>query len=325
VSPLTNTNYTITGTGINGCVNSIGAISSVTVNSIPTITIANGAICPGGSFTLSPSGASSYTFSGGSSVVSPTITTTYSVSGTSAAGCITNSSAVATVSVTNTLSVSITGNNIICEGQTANLTAGGATTYTWNTGVASSTIAPSPTSNTSYSVIGSSGSCSNTAVITVTVNPLPTINATSNNTIICTGETATLTASGASSYTWNPAGTGITVSVSPTVTTNYTVTGTDANGCDNNTVITQSVSLCTGINNITTSNNIMTLFPNPSSSILTIQTIEEIKTVYIFNTLGDLVKTETSNSFSVEHLASGIYMIHVKTDKGINTLRFIRE
>jgi hypothetical protein len=325
VNPLVSTNYTITGTGSNGCVNSFGAVSSVTVNATPAITVANGAICPGNSFTLSPSGASTYTYSSGSAVVSPTSTSSYSISGTSAAGCISSNPAVATVTVSNTLSVVINGANTVCDGQAINLTAGGATTYTWNTGATSSTIAPIPSTNTTYSVIGASGTCSNTAVITVTVNTLPTINATTSNTIICTGETATLTANGASSYTWSPTGTGSSISVSPNVTTTYTVTGTDANGCENNSTVTQDVSLCTGINNITTNNNAMTLFPNPSSSILTIQTIEEIKAVYIFNTLGDLVRTENTNTFSVEQLSSGIYMIHVKTEKGINTLRFIRE
>ena len=323
VSPIANTNYTVSGTNSNGCVNS--TVSSVTVNATPTITIASGVICPGNSFTLSPNGASTYTYSSGSAVVSPTSTSTYTISGTSNAGCVAINPVVATVTVANTLNITITGANTICEGQTANLTAGGASTYTWNTGGISSTIAPSPTANTTYSVIGASGSCSNTATVNVTVNTLPTINATTNNTLICVGQTASLTANGASSYTWNPGGVGTTISISPNVTTIYTVTGTDANGCENNAVVTQDVSLCTGINNITTNNNTMTLFPNPSSSILTIQTIEEIKEIYIFNTLGDLVRTEKTNTFSVEHLSSGIYLIHVKTEKGMNTLRFIRE
>lgn len=323
VSPLTNTNYTISGTGSNGCVNS--SISSVTVNGTPTITIANGAICPGNSFTLSPSGAITYTYSSGSAVVSPTITTTYSVSGTSTSGCITNTPAVATVTVTNSLNITITGANTICDGQTANLTAGGATTYTWNTGAISSTIAPSPTTNTTYSVIGASGSCSNTAITSITVNSLPTISASTNNTLICAGQTASLTASGAISYTWIPSGTGATISVSPTVTTTYTVNGSDVNGCLNTSTITQDVNICTDLNQITNNSNHMILFPNPSSSNLTIQTIEEIKAVYIFNTLGDLVQTEKTNSFSVEQLSSGIYMIHVKTENGIATLRLIKE
>lgn len=325
VNPLVSTNYTITGTGSNGCVNSIGSVSSVTVNSAPIITAANGAICIGNSYTLSPSGASTYTYSNGSAVVSPTSTSTYSISGTSAAGCVSNTPAIVTVTVSNTLNVVINGSNTICNGQTLNLTAGGAATYTWNTGATSSTIAPSPTTNTSYSVIGASGTCSNTAIISVTVNALPTINAVSNETLICVGETATLTANGASTYTWNPGGVGTTISVSPSVTTTYTVTGTDINGCENNSTVTQDVSLCTGINNITNNDNAMTLFPNPSSSNLSIQTIEDIQEVFIFNTLGDLVQTEKTKTFSIEQLSSGIYIIHVKTEKGMNSLRFVRE
>lgn len=325
VNPLVSTNYTITGTGSNGCVNSIGAISSVTVNATPAITVANGAICPGNSFTLSPSGASTYTYSSGSAVVSPTSTSSYSISGTSAAGCNSSNPAVATVTVSNTLSVVINGANTVCDGQAINLTAGGATTYTWNTGATSSTIAPVPSPNTTYSVIGASGTCSNTAVITVTVNTLPTINATTSNTIICTGETVTLTANGASSYTWSPIGTGSSISVSPNVTTTYTVTGTDANGCENNSTVTQDVSLCTGINQITNSSKTITIFPNPSSSNITIQTEEDIREVFIFNTLGALVQTEKENIFSVEQLSAGVYMLYIKTEKGASTLRFIKE
>ncbi|MES2763172.1 MAG: LamG-like jellyroll fold domain-containing protein, partial [Bacteroidota bacterium] len=323
VNPLVNANYTITGTGSNGCVNS--AVSSVTVSATPTVTIADGAICTGNSFTLSPSGASTYTYSSGSPVVSPSSTTTYSVSGTSSEGCSSNI-AIATVTVANTLTVSITGTNTICSGQSANLTAGGATTYTWNTGATSSAIAPTPTTNTTYSVVGASGTCSNTAVINITVNSLPIINATTDNTLMCTGQTASLTASGAStSYTWNTGATGTIISISPTVTTNYTVTGTDANGCENNAVITQSVSLCTGINQLTNNDNVMTLFPNPSSSNITVQTDEDVQEIFVFNTFGSLVRTEKTKTFSVEQLSTGIYIIHVKTEKGMNTLRFIKE
>jgi len=325
VNPTTNTTYTVTGTGLNGCVNSTGVISSVTVNTTPTITIANGAICLGNSFTLSPSGANSFTFSSGSSIVSPTTTTSYSVSGTSSAGCITNTPAIVTVTVASTLNVAITGNNTICGGDVVNLTANGATTYTWSTGAISSTIAPSPASNTTYSVIGASGSCSNTAVISVTVNTLPTINATTSNTLMCTGQIATLTASGASTYTWNPGGASASISVSPTVTTTYTIDGTDANGCSNMATVTQSVSLCTGINQITNSINAMTLFPNPCANNITVQTDEDIQVAYIFNTLGGLVQTENTKTFSVEKLSSGIYIMHVKTEKGTGTIRFIKE
>ena len=326
ITPTITSSYTVTGTNALGCQSNLAAISNVTVNSIPTVSISGGAICPGNSFTLSPSGANTYTYSSGSAIVSPTSTTTYSVSGTSIAGCTSSNPAIATVTVANTLTVSITGANSVCNGQAANLTAGGATTYTWNTGATSSTIAPVPSTNTTYSVTGASGTCSNTAVLNVTVNTLPTINATTDNTLMCTGQTASLTASGAStSYTWSTGATGTSISVSPTVTTNYTVTGTDANGCENNAAITQSVSLCTGINQSTNSTNELSVFPNPSSTNLMVKTDEEIQTISIYNSLGELVQIEKTNSFSVEQLSSGLYILKVKTEKGTAITRFIKE
>ena len=76
----------------------------------------------------------------------------------------------------------------------------------------------------------------------ITVFGLPTVIAggTSN---ICTGATATLTASGAVNYSWdNGAGTGSSVSVSPTTSTTYTVTGTDGNGCQNTDQVSVTVN-----------------------------------------------------------------------------------
>ncbi len=79
--------------------------------------------------------------------------------------------------------------------------------------------------------------CVDTLVGTVTVNPLPIIKA-SGDTVICLGDAAHLYATGAASYLWSPAGTLSCTncqspSANPTVTTQYIVTGTDANGCAN--------------------------------------------------------------------------------------------
>ena len=76
-------------------------------------------------------------------------------------------------------------------------------------------------------------SSNNSGTVAITVDPLPTVSATTSNASICPGESATLTASGsATSYTWNPGSlSGATVSVSPTSNETYTVTGTDGNGC----------------------------------------------------------------------------------------------
>jgi gliding motility-associated-like protein len=85
-----------------------------------------------------------------------------------------------------------------------------------------------------YTAVVSSGTaCSGTA--TFAVNPSPTITAVSNPTLICIGNSAVLTAGGAGiggTYTWNPGAIpGSTLSVSPLVTSVYSVVGTSTNGC----------------------------------------------------------------------------------------------
>lgn len=82
--------------------------------------------------------------------------------------------------------------------------------------------------------------------VTLTENALPNITA-SSDVAICEGENTVLTASGASTYSWNNAGslssaTGTPVTATPTTTTTYTVTGTDGNGCDNTATVTVTVN-----------------------------------------------------------------------------------
>jgi len=78
--------------------------------------------------------------------------------------------------------------------------------------------------------MGFSGSAAGLAISTVTVD-LPPV--TADSAAICISGSASLTASGATTYSWNTGATGATIIASPTITTNYTVIGTDANGCTN--------------------------------------------------------------------------------------------
>ncbi len=174
-SPSVNTTYTAVGTGTNGCVGS--ATQAIVVNANPTITVAGGVICSGSSFTLSPSGASTYTFSTGP-VVSPSVTSSYSVTGTNSLGCTSANAAVASVTVNTTPAVTaVSSTSLLCVGQTASLTASGAATYTWNTAANTTVIAVSPTVTTSYTVTGSTNGCSNTFTISQAVSPCTGIDA----------------------------------------------------------------------------------------------------------------------------------------------------
>ncbi len=247
-TPTATTSYTVTGTNTStGCTNT--AVATVTVNPLPIVAVNSPTICVGQTANLTATGAATYTWSAGVTVTgvgtgtaSPSTTTTYTVTGANATGC--TATAISTVTV-NPLPIVSVNSPTICAGQTANLTAAGATTYTWSAGATSTgvnTADASPIVTTTYTVTGTSAGCSNTAIATVTVNPLPTV--TVNSPTICIGQTANLTASGAVSYTWSAGATSTgvnTADASPTVTTTYTVTGTDANGCTNTAAATVTI------------------------------------------------------------------------------------
>ena len=118
------------------------------------------------------------------------------------------------------------------------------TTLTWSpaTGLSSTTgntVSANPTTTTVYTVTADNGSCTSSKVFTLTVNPIPTVTVAASSSTLCSGTSASLTATGATTYTWLPAGGSSSVAVvSPAATTVYTVTGT-ALGCSN----TQTVSL----------------------------------------------------------------------------------
>jgi hypothetical protein len=333
VSPTVTTTYSVTGTSTAGCVSSSPVTSTVTVKPTPTITVNSGSFCAGGSFTMVPSGANTYTFQGGSAVVSPTASTSYTVAGTSTAGCVSASPATSSVTVLPNPTVTVgSSQTITCAVPTATINASGALSYTWNgTGIVSgsnSAVATVTQANT-YSVIGSSAGCtSNIGLVTVTSNTTsPLVTANTSNSIICRPPfqgTATLTATGASSYTWNPGGIGTSISISPSVTTQYTVTGTNSvNGCTNTTVFTQSVSTCTGISkqNLYSEN---TIFPNPTSGSVIIKAKAGLQ-IQVYNIIGELIISTELKTDEIEldlsNQASGVYVIRI----GSVTKKIIKE
>jgi gliding motility-associated-like protein len=272
VSPITTTSYTVTGSNASGCTNT--AVCTVSVNPNPTVTVPSGTICQGSSFTMNPTGATSYTYSSGTAIVSPAITTNYIVTGNDALGC--TNTTVCTVSVVPTPFVSV-NSPTICSGQTATLTASGASTYSWSTGSLLNPILVSPTASTIYNVTGTSLGCSTTTVLTVIANPLPVMSV--NNSTICIGQTTTLTASGANSYLWNTGSTSNPINISPLVSTTYTVVGSTL-GCTQlaiSTVIVNplpilnanSASMCSGQSSLLSATGANTYTWSPGTNLNT--------------------------------------------------------
>ena len=179
----------------------------------------------------------------------PSATTSYNVIGTDANGCTNSASVTVTVHPLPVINAS-PATPVLCNGQSVTLTASGGNTYIWNptTGLSSGTgavVSANPSSSTIYNVIGTDANgCTNTASVSVTVNPKPVVTVSPNTPAICNGQAVFLTASGANSYIWNPSTglpssiTGATVSANPSSSTTYSVLGTDINGCTNTGIVT---------------------------------------------------------------------------------------
>ncbi|MGE0566372.1 MAG: T9SS type A sorting domain-containing protein [Bacteroidia bacterium] len=131
--------------------------------------------------------------------------------------------------------VVITSNlNSVCAGSPVTFTASGANTYNWNCPTASVCLYY-PSATTTYTFMGTAtNGCTGVGSKVITVIPNVTVNTVASSTSICSAQSVTITASGASAYTWTPGNmTGSSIVVSPTTTTTYFVTG--SNGTCTNT------------------------------------------------------------------------------------------
>jgi gliding motility-associated-like protein len=251
-TPTVSDTYTVAGTDLNNCQNTTTV--SVIVNQVPTVTAAASQtlVCAGTTVTLNGSGATTYTWTSSASgsytdgvSFTPTSTASYSVVGSSTAGCTsTNVAAVSiTVNALPSLSISAT-KTVLCLGDSTSFTASGAQTYTWTSSVVNGAYFK-PTASASYTVNATDvNSCKNTSSVSLVVNSLPTLSLITSNSVSCSGQTTSLTASGASTYSWSNALSGSVIVVNPSVTTIYTVQGTDNNGCSAILTHTQEVAPC---------------------------------------------------------------------------------
>ena len=235
VSPSITSTYSVFAT-LGTCSGS--AVVTISVTPTPTVVITSGnpTICAGASASLSASGATDYswlpgTLTGSIISVSPLSSNVYTVTGANGI-CTSTDRATVTVLPSPNLYAS-TFPNTICIGQTATLTAAGAPTIAWLQGgipPISNTAVVSPTVTSTYTAIGTNSfGCTFAATVQVNVINSPAISAVSSNTSICAGESITLTASGAASYTWMP-GYQIAPAIvnSPTSSIAYTVTSGNA-------------------------------------------------------------------------------------------------
>lgn len=242
MNPTTTTIYTVTGTSSLGCTAS--ATATIVVNPLPNITIiANpSTVCEGSSVDITANGANSYLWSNGQNTqtINPIINqqTTFSVTGTSLEGCTDSNSITINIYSLPTITVN---NQTICLGDTAILSAQGATNYSWSNGQNTNTIQVNPTTTTTYSVTGTDNhGCTNsaTAIVTVLTNPQLVV----NDTAICIGDTAYLHVTGADNYHWSNGSNSANLMIIPNQTTTYTVTGFLGTNCSSSATVTITVN-----------------------------------------------------------------------------------
>ena len=319
-SPTSAGSYTVTYS-IFGCVSN----STTVVNITPTISAmpSSSAICAGSSATVTASGATTYSWSpsatlssstGSVVIASPTVSTSYTITGYNGV-CSNSSSGTLVVNPVPSLTVS-PASTTICPGNTITLTASGSNTYTWSNGATTATTSVSPTSLTVYTVTSTNSCGSSTTTASVNVSSVVAVNATSSSTLLCSGQSATLTANGASSYTWMPTGSGASIVVSPTTTATYTVMGSSSCGSASATV-TQSVSLCTGVADALASSQV-SLYPNPNYGMVTIELTSELTqnaSILIYDALGKIVISEKLTTeitlVKTAQLNDGVYFYKV--------------
>ncbi len=271
VTPAMTTAYDVVVTDGNSCVSTSNTVTiTVNPNPTVSLAASPPLVCFGNSSTLTAtvttaSADYTYTFSDGFVVgptpdasvmhtVTPSATENYTVTVTDGNGCV-GASNISTVTVDNPLASLSASPPLVCVGNSSTLTAtvaGGTAPYVYlfSDGFSETTsatsvmhaVTPSVTTNYTVTITDANGCASTSGISTVTVdNPLATLSA--SPTVICAGNSSTLTASivgGTAPYTYvfsdgftsgpTPS-TSIAYVVSPSATTNYTVTITDANGC----------------------------------------------------------------------------------------------
>lgn len=253
--------YTVTGTDANGCTST--STIDITANNAPNapngLSASPTSLCmPGGIVQLSAISTNNninwYTTPTGGAVLGNTpsgspyaanisSTTTYFAEATlvGVGTCVSATRTPITVIVHPLPPVVSTPSTVNgCNNINVTLVGSGALNYTWSgPQVVSNNVPFVATTSGIYTVTGTDvNNCSNTATVTVNVNPLPTVGLTINpGATICQGDIVTLAGTGANNYTWT-GGINNNVPFVPGATSSYTVTGTDAFGCTNtNTVI----------------------------------------------------------------------------------------
>jgi gliding motility-associated-like protein len=244
-------NHTLTYSYTDG--NGCSAIDqeTATVSEIPAVDAGiDDTICIGSSTTIAATSANTYSWDNGlgtaaSHIVSPITTTLYTVTGTDLNGCQNTDGVLIVVNPLPTVNLSAIPDQCVM-GAPYSLSEGSPAGGNYSgTGVTTGAFSPSTTGLGTYQIYydyTDGNGCYNIDSNTVLVYNNPTVVANANAVNLCDGEQLTLTGSGATTYIWDN-GVSDGIAFTPAIgTINYSLLGTDANGCFDSSYVSVTVN-----------------------------------------------------------------------------------
>jgi hypothetical protein len=138
------------------------------------------------------------------------------------------------------------------------------------------------------------------------------------NSLICQGNTVTLSASGGQSYLWSTGDSAATITVAPVTDSLFSVQATDAIGCSDTASIVVQVDVCSSSDYKEASDHSLEIFPNPFTDSFSILSNDKIEQVDIYDLAGKLTFSKRAiykNTIEMGNFAPGSYLVRILSDK----------
>jgi len=218
-------------------------------------------------------------------------------------------------------------NNIYCEGAT--IPSLPTISEEGISGVWSPVLNSNQT--TTYTFVPVAGQCATTSALTITINPFPIPTGDSNQSFNSNSTIADIVVSPATVLWYASSQDALSSSnqlpLNTQLQNGFTYYAVNDNGqCRSQPFpVTVSFNLGTNINNFLT----FKYYPNPVSSFLTITANNSIKSVEVYNLLGQLLINkffdDTTISIDLNELPESLYMVKVKSDNLLREFKIIKQ
>ncbi len=222
-----------------------------------------------------------------------------------------------------------TNQGSVCAGNSFTIIPSGALSYSYSC----NTAVVSPTITSSYTVTGFSNmGCPSKAVVTITVNTLPSISFTASQNQMCTnGNQIVLSGmpAGGNYSGQNVSGNLFTPSSNGTFVSTYHYTDPNTS-CSNTASVAIVIASCTDVVDLKKKTTEIKLYPNPSNGIFNIETNDlNVKHITVLDLTGRIILNETSDNetitLNISDFSSGVYYVNINSKDRKETLKMIKE